>query len=306
MAFVVVSSLALRGMVTCDTHLPYNHLHRPPAKQIAEWLFANGVCNPEAFGNDGPDPYAKEAHFFDHDFRFKGGIDYYTKRYQHCIHDNNVEYIMDATPETLFQSKRVHNFYEQVAPGSAASLKIFIILREPVAREMSLYNHKASEFKRTQDMEAWFSNVADDDGNVMSFDEYTTQLKYYAMPFFSWQVTGFYVNHLREWIKWFDREQILVLSYDEVQNNPEMVEWRISQFLGKQFTGKLPRANVRGDAPVTKEKRTLPKQAGKFLIPLFHDKNEELYEFLEAHPGPPMEQRPFPRFEEYSLEELVE
>eukprot|EP00970_Alexandrium_tamarense_P008208 scaffold1559_cov193-Alexandrium_tamarense.AAC.25 len=173
-----------------------------------------------------------------------------------------------------------------VAPGSAASLKIFIILREPVAREMSLYNHKASEFKRTQDMEAWFSNVADDDGNVMSFDEYTTQLKYYAMPFFSWQ--------------------ILVLSYDEVQNNPEMVEWRISQFLGKQFTGKLPRANVRGDAPVTKEKRTLPKQAGKFLIPLFHDKNEELYEFLEAHPGPPMEQHPFPRFEEYSLEELVD
>ena len=159
MAFVVVSSLALRGMVTCDTHLPYTHLHRPPAKQIAEWLFANGVCNPEAFGNDGPDPYAKEAHFFDHDFRFKGGIDYYTKRYQHCTHDNNVEYIMDATPETLFQSKRVHNFYEQVAPGSAASLKIFIILREPVAREMSLYNHKASEFKITQDMEAWLSLI---------------------------------------------------------------------------------------------------------------------------------------------------
>jgi hypothetical protein len=106
-----------------------------------------------------------------------------------------------------------------------------------------------------------------------------------------------YVRKLREWIRLFDRSQLLILSYNELRSDPSKLQWRIEQFLGTKFRGTLATANDSGGASKLK-KDQVPQGAIDILSPLFHDANEELYDFLDQVPGPPMEQRPFLRFDD--------
>ena len=207
---------------------------------------------------------------------------------------------MDATPNTLIHARRVHETYRRAGGSAAVSrVKLIVVLREPVSRELSLYNHKEVSYLKTRDRSAWYGNVVyADNETVMPFEEYARrtlvdregckkcQREYHL---------GEYVDHLKEWLSYFAREQLLVLSYDELCAAPGTTQGRIQEFLGAAFPGALKRANSKGHEDKV---RTVPPAARKILDPLFTEKNLELYEFLERHPGPAMEQRPFPRFRE--------
>ncbi len=232
-------------------------------------------------------------HFFDQIDRYEQGIEFYTKRFQHCIEDESAEFIMDATPDTIMEPKRVYSLYSQVPGDLFTNLKLIVILREPISRELSLYNHKVYSYAANQDTKMWYSDVVDANGTVMSFEEYAESVlqKQLAKP--HWKSQGKYSDHLKNWMTLFNREQLLILHYDEVKMNPEKVQWRIQEFLGGTFSGNLPLSN---EQDVSK-KKPVPKRAYEVLEPLFRHKNEELYNLIETNPGPWMEQRPFPHFE---------
>lgn len=278
---------------------------------LASWLFDNGVCSPARFAGE-PSHFAKEVHFFDNQLRYKEGIEFYAKRFQHC---DDRKFAMDATPETLLWPHHVHETYGRALPSSSSSspealsdLGLIVILREPISRELSRYNHMKQEFLATTgDMTSWFSNVAFANGTVMSFDRYVDTVLAPNIFKDSWRWMSKYVDNLRRWIELFDRNKLLVLSYDELQQDPESVQWRIKEFLGCKFTGELRRRNSKG-----KYNASVSECVRRALGPRFAAKNEELYQFLEKHPGPWMEQRPFPRFEDveadgtlYPLEESI-
>ena len=88
-------------------------------------------------------------------------------------------------------------------------------------------------------------------------------------------------------MKWFDREKLLILSYDELLQNPSMVIQRIEKFLGTKLTGSIPHANSMENPHKVKVASSHAKQV---LGSVFNDKNEELYRFIQNHPGPSMEQ----------------
>lgn len=141
--------------------------------KLSNWLFSNGICQAEVFENE-PEYFNKEVPFIDQDHRYEQGIEFYAKRFQHCAEDDNLEFIMDATPRTLLYPEHVYSIYNQTKGGS--SLKIIVILREPVSRELSLYNHKKFEYtgkKNETPFNQWINDVASPDGTVMSFDNYT-------------------------------------------------------------------------------------------------------------------------------------
>ncbi len=72
------------------------------------------------------------------------------------------------------------------------------------------------------------------------------------------------------------------------------IQWRIEQFLGGKFNGKLPMSNTQSSSGKVK---VVSDNAREILDEYFEEKNEELYQFLEENPGPWMEQRPFPHFQ---------
>ncbi len=106
---------------------------------------------------------------------------------------------------------------------------------------------------------------------------------------------GLHATHLRKWFELFDRNQILVLGYDELKDHPQQLQERIQTFLGRTFPGRLRRSNSND----SQYKIQLPSyEANETLLATFAPLNENLYELLESNPGPSMEQRPFPRFQE--------
>ena len=177
---------------------------------------------------------------------------------------------------------------------------MIVILREPVSREMSLYNHKTVEFLKTQKENDWYSDVAfANNGTIMSFDQYSTSVLKDQLSNLHWKSTGKYVDYLKLWASYFDRDQLLVLSYNELKQDPDKVQWRVQLFLGGTFRGELPHDN---DNPNKNKDKLVQELASQVLKPLFSKKNQELYQFLNENPGPWMEQYPFPHFESEKTE----
>jgi Sulfotransferase domain len=105
-----------------------------------------------------------------------------------------------------------------------------------------------------------------------------------------------YALHLRKWFELFDRNQILVLSYDELNQHPSRLQERIESFLGVSLgTGLTNSSNAKGGSLKVRLSSTEETEA---LSPIFSPLNADLYQLLESNPGPAMEQQPFPRFHE--------
>jgi len=103
---------------------------------IADWLSEEGgFFRPKVFDGE-PWYYSKEVHFFDLRERFDKGIEFYAHRFS-----RDMLQTMDATPDSLAFADRVHSSYKSAGADQLAAVKIIVVLREPVSRELSLYNH---------------------------------------------------------------------------------------------------------------------------------------------------------------------
>jgi hypothetical protein len=134
-----------------------------------------------------------------------------------------------------------------------------------------------------------------------------------------------YAHYLRKWFHLFDRSnQILVLSFDELRDDPISYLKRIHRFLDIPIPSNetlltVPHSN--SSPQIQKEKGqqqsqtptsvntfttvrtvTIPSSSitdstdstqHELASKVYNERNEELYKLLEQYPGPSMEQRPF-------------
>ena len=201
---------------------------------------------------------------------------------------------MDASPQTLLHPERVFNTYNQVGTEARSNLKLIVVLRDPVSREQSFYDFKRTEYLLNQESNAWYSDVVNaNNGALMSFEEYSKNVLASQLSDQFWSCDGKYIDHLKQWMSHFRREQMLMLNYVEVRTAPEVAQRRIQEFLEAEFMGHLDEEINQENEGTAAE---VPSIARKVLDPLFEKKNLELYRFLDKYPGPPMEQRPFPHF----------
>ena len=111
-----------------------------------------------------------------------------------------------------------------------------------------------------------------------------------------YQLRGLYSLFLKEWFQMFERHQILVLSYDELKQNPSSCLDRLKRFLclptDAVKPGKLHQTNGK---PTSEKHPTCHTQT--MLAKNYAPFNEELYKLLEDNRGTAAEQHPFPRFQ---------
>ncbi len=259
---------------------------------VAHWLSSSpATCTALTFDNE-PRWYNKEVHFFNQPERFQHGQEFYARRFEHCT---SSKFVIDATPNYAPHAGRIGDFYHQLS-GCISSLKVMMILREPVSRELSAYNHRKDKPPGAN----WSLKK-----NYTSFDEYVDEELILALTNrptlpqnFSQWFFSLYAIHLRHWFDVLERDQILILSYHELIRDPMTFQRRIEEFLGLPPSGKLKnvttKKNVKSfpgkDAVVSCRSRN--KLAG-----IFQPYNENLYALLAQNPGSPMEQNPFPEFE---------
>ena len=138
---VVTTQVNEPNITLNDVHLPRILLagvQKSGSTALSDFVHRAGACLSR------PDPSQekeeKEVHFFDNNIMYMKGIDYYSKLFAHC---KNMSVAVDATPETFLFPRRVKEVYDLAGKRALEELKIIIVVREPVARELSLYNHLA-------------------------------------------------------------------------------------------------------------------------------------------------------------------
>lgn len=85
----------------------------------------------------------KENHFFDHPENYAFGVDFYKSLFADVKCDNKAgSHFMDGTPVLHYPSvwRRIYDTYNH-SISVRDSLKFIVLLREPVARDFSWYQH---------------------------------------------------------------------------------------------------------------------------------------------------------------------
>ena len=115
---------------------------------VSKWLFSlKSTCKAQRFDNE-PAYFWKEVHFFDNQEQFKHGKEFYARQIEHC---SSSDLVIDATPDYTTFATRIGDFYRQLrmisSPnGHISNLNVMMILREPVSRELSAYNHQKYKY----------------------------------------------------------------------------------------------------------------------------------------------------------------
>jgi hypothetical protein len=269
-----------------------NGAQKAGTSALSAWLFGiGGMCRSykTEFSISG-----KEVHFFDKADHFNQGVETYKKKFEHCA--KNMALAMDSTPNYLPEANKIFSTYQEA--GEVSTLKIIFSLREPISRELSWYNHLVAnhaKHAKKRDTRNYQFMVDEDGKSMITFDKYTQSRLIRTLGKVK-SNHGFYAEHLATWFELFDREQILILFYDEVNADPQKVKWRIKQFLGLDIADEQKGFPIQ-NAQQTATKVALPSCASqRTLTAIFEPYNEKLYRLLEANPGPSMEQKPFPGF----------
>lgn len=143
----------------------------------------------------------KEIHFFSRP-RYENGTSWYEDHFKRCKDGTkcgewSTSYLYsEETPE------RIHAHYPDV--------KLLAILRNPVDRAYSQYRNAVRSGEIAKEV---------------TFDAYSAEEE-------SVWKQGLYAEQLERYLKFFKREQLLVLVYEDIRKNPIAFMRRIHEFLG--------------------------------------------------------------------------
>ena len=271
---------------------------------LSDFIHRAGACLSR------PDPMnekeKKEVHFFDNEQLYSNGIRFYSKLFAHC---DNMKLAVDATPNTFKFPHRVKEVYQLAGKTVLEELKIIIVVREPVARELSLYNHLAVECRGTISDSCFARRIIfkhNSNGTYLrSFHEYADYLfsdnAIAQIPALKQsRPTGMYGDHFEQWLHYFDRKQILILSYDELKQDEPSFLQRVVSFLNLDVGTKIIKSGTKPkNTKMSSSKIDLPPcDVQDQLSKMFLSSNDIFFKMIDTGDnGPWMEQRPFPRFE---------
>lgn len=212
----------------------------------------------------------KEVHYFD--FNFHKGFNWYRGHFP---------YLPDRKGGQKFITGEASPYYvyHPLAPirisKSFPTIKMILLLRNPVNRAFSHYQHEVGlGFEQLSFEEAIDQESSRLDGEVekMTLDE---TYRSFNHQHYSYLSRGVYVEQLKNWMKLFPREQIQIIkSEDFFESPPDVVsqvvkfldlpEWRLSKFKVHN------RLQYQGMDPNTRER----------LIAYYEPFNQCLYEYL--------------------------
>jgi len=151
-------------------------------------------------------------------------------------------------------------------------IKLIVVLRNPVDRAYSNYH---------LGIRAGSENLSFEDAIQIELkklneinDEFEHNVEKYTIPR-SYIAKGFYANQLKIWLELFNSEQLIIISTEDLESNPQGTLDRIYDFL------KIPKNHKL--IPEKQKKASYPKmknETREFLINLYKKNNAELFTMI--------------------------
>ncbi len=209
----------------------------------------------------------KEVHFFD--INFHKGIDWYFEQFPLISDSGKKDRITgEASPYYIFYPLAPERI-SKVFPN----IKLILILRNPVDRTYSQYQHEEREgFENLT-----FEEALEAESHRLDGQEEVILNGGYSKPHqhFSYLARGVYVDQIKKWHKFFSKDQFLILKSEDFFSNPDSILDKVFEFL------ELPEIKINEIKKFQPAKFVdMNEETRKFLINFFKPHNERLYNYL--------------------------
>ena len=242
-----------------------------------------------------PDIYVsteKEINFFNNKLNYSKGIEWYRHHFSSCTHEYaigeftpNYLRVIDNKEESELNNSTINIpslIYKQYP-----NIKLIVSLRDPVKRAVSAYYHHIGS------------------GFLSPFQKFSEVSHIRGIT-----STGFYYSHLCKWLKYFNKDQIMILIYEEdILQDKENTLLRILQFLNVDeffepkridrrvntrkntlslfvtyYTKSQTLGNIVAKSPLLRSidypKITISQEEMSMLVRLYAEENRKLQELL--------------------------
>jgi hypothetical protein len=228
----------------------------------------------------------KEVHFFDRRSNLTKGLTWYrghflTRVEKYFVHSLRRQACLtgEATPEYLFLP-HIPDAVARVLP----QVKLIVLLRNPVDRAYSQYQHAVVQGHETRSFEeainAQDASLAEEQASILRDEDY----EHYTYMQHCYLMRSIYIDQLQRWVHLFPREQFLILKSEEFYADPAITLKQVLGFLN------IPAAEVE-----LRKSEYKPYYANHYarmdttlrnrLIAFFEPYNALLYDFLGVNLG---------------------
>ena len=222
-------------------------------------LSLNISKHPDIYINNNKDPAISEVHFFD--INWYKGKEWYKKQFNYSY-----KMVGEKTPELMYL-----DYTFPMIQSLNPYVKIILILRNPIDRAYSAWKHVSSKFDETRSFE---EAVNDELKNKLSENKtfYTSQKQYLQR--------GLYYKQIDNILKWFSKDNLLILINEEVIKNMDEQYNKVYQFLNLE-----PFSTTYGLEYVSNDKSVINTSIYKKLIKFYKKDIKLLEKFLGSNTG---------------------
>jgi Sulfotransferase domain len=214
-------------------------------------------------------PLGKEVHYFD--LHYARGLEWYRGCFPYRRQLRGRSITLDASPYYL-----AHPLAPERAARLLPHVKLIALLRNPVDRALSHYQHEArygwEPLSFAEAIEQEPERLAGEEDRLRRDPEYYS-LNHHR---YSYTHRGLYLNQLLRWMEHFPRSQLLVLQSEWLFRDPAAATAAVHDFLG------LPPHRLERYKPFYEGKydREMPVELRKELVAYFEPHNAELFRWL--------------------------
>ena len=195
---------------------------------------------------------------------------------------------VEATPQ-LHSPSVARLLHAALPPPFESKLRFVVVLREPIARDLSAFNHQIRVHR------SWCSKCPLTNSTHQSYESYSRcRLEEKAL---NTCAQTSYEAQLLIWAAAFSRRQIVVFEFGWLMANQADAARRIGAFLrfpALRHAVPFPHSNV-AEKGGARPQKTILCDVRDRLEAVYAPENEKLYAYLTATPGP-AEEPPFTRF----------
>jgi hypothetical protein len=214
-------------------------------------------------------PLGKEIHFFD--LHYARGARWYRGRFPFAYRLRGGAITLDASPYYL-----LHPQAAERASSLLPEVKLVAVLRNPVERAFSHYQHEVRDGRET----LTFPEAVEQEAARLAGEEerLAREPGYYSYNHHRYSYTrrGLYLEQLRRWEARYGRERLLVLQSEALFRDPAAAVDRVQAFLGlRPHRSGSYKAFYQGNYD-----REIPADLRRRLAAYFEPHNRELYRWL--------------------------
>ena len=214
--------------------------------------------------------YKKEVKFFDGNHH--KGLDWYRYNFPFKTQMSDpTAQTGEASPSYVF-----HPLVPQRIKEALPNVKLVLLLRDPVTRA---YSHYQGNLRKGQEKFVFEEAIEQEKSRLEGEKESIIADQHYPMYkylVFSYLARGIYIEQVRNWLKSFPREQVLIQRSEDLFHNPQDVYARVLTFLGLP-DWKLDNYEIINYGHYALMDPKIEKRLREYFNPY----NQELYDYLE-------------------------